>query len=159
MQRGDPVAHGCLRPDRCGRRTCNCRKPNATSPHGRAGGRNATDRPVAGEQAMPSTVVPDMARRSVRATVCYVDTVTHREMRDDSGVILRRVEAGESIQITTNGQVAALIVPPASDPLTVLAQHGQLRPALREPSTLRDVPRRAARRPSGQILADSQGQR
>lgn len=40
-----------------------------------------------------------------------MDTVTHREMRNRSGEILRRVEAGESIQVTNNGRPAAVIVP------------------------------------------------
>lgn len=86
-----------------------------------------------------------------------MDTVTHREMRNNSGEILRRVEAGESVRVTNNGRVAALIVPPATDPLTDLAQRGQLRPALREPSTLRNICRRATHRTSEQILADSRG--
>jgi prevent-host-death family protein len=87
-----------------------------------------------------------------------MDTVTHREMRNNSGEILRRVEAGESVRITNNGRVAALIVPPPNDPLTDLAERGQMRPALREPSTLRNIRRRAAHRTSEQILADSRGQ-
>ncbi|WP_375504574.1 type II toxin-antitoxin system Phd/YefM family antitoxin [uncultured Jatrophihabitans sp.] len=87
-----------------------------------------------------------------------MNTVTHREMRNNSGEILRRVEAGESVQVTNNGRVAALIVPPASDPLTDLKQRGQLRPARSEPSTLRNVRRRAAQQTSEQILADSRGQ-
>ena len=87
-----------------------------------------------------------------------MDTVTHREMRNNSGEILRRVEAGESVRVTNNGRVAALIVPPATDPLTDLAERGQVRPALREPSTLRNIRRRAAHRTSEQILADSRAQ-
>jgi prevent-host-death family protein len=93
-----------------------------------------------------------------RATVCYMNTVTHREMRNNSGEILRRVEAGESVRVTNNGRVAAVIVPPATDALTDLAQRGQLRAALREPSTLRNIRRRATHRTSEQILADSRGQ-
>jgi antitoxin (DNA-binding transcriptional repressor) of toxin-antitoxin stability system len=95
----------------------------------------------------------------MRATLCYMEAVTHREMREHSGEILRRVEAGESIQVLDNGRVAALIVPPSSDPLTDLAQRGQLRPAPREASTLRHIRRRATRRRSEQILADSRERR
>ena len=84
-----------------------------------------------------------------------METVTHREMRKNSGEILRRVGAGESIQVLDDGRVVALIVPPSSDPLTDLAQRGQLRPARREPSTLRNIRRRATQRRSEQILADS----
>jgi prevent-host-death family protein len=87
-----------------------------------------------------------------------METVTHREMRNNSGEILRRVEAGESVRVTNNGRVAALIVPPTSDALAELAQRGQLRPALRDASTLREIRRRATRRTSAEILADSRGQ-
>ena len=39
-------------------------------------------------------------------------TVTHREMRNNSGEILRAVAAGETVQVTNNGQIAAVISPP-----------------------------------------------
>jgi prevent-host-death family protein len=86
-----------------------------------------------------------------------MESVTHREMRNNSGEILRRVDAGESIRVTNNGRVAALIVPPAGDALEQLAERGQLRPALRELTSLRTIRRRTARRTSEQIIADSRG--
>jgi prevent-host-death family protein len=64
-------------------------------------------------------------------------TVTHREMRNQSGEILRQVAAGETIQVTDNGRVAALIVPPNTDPLTDLISRGQVRVARTPPSSLR----------------------
>lgn len=88
-----------------------------------------------------------------------MDTVTHREMRNNSGEILRRVDAGESISVTNNGRIAALIVPPATDALAELAQRGQLRPALRDISSLRTIRRRKAHRTSEQIIADTRGDR
>ena len=87
-----------------------------------------------------------------------MDTVTHREMRNNSGEILRRVEAGESLRVTNNGRLAALIVPVNADALDDLAQRGQLRAALRDPSTLREIRRRSSRRTSEQIIADTRGQ-
>ena len=48
-----------------------------------------------------------------RATVCYMKSVTHREMRNNSGDILRAVAAGESVQVTNHGVLAAVISPPA----------------------------------------------
>lgn len=88
-----------------------------------------------------------------------MDTVTHREMRNNSGEILRRVEAGESVRVTNNGRVAAFIVPPSADALADLAQRGQLRPALRDVSTLQKISRRgASRRTSEQIITDTRGQ-
>jgi prevent-host-death family protein len=86
-----------------------------------------------------------------------MDTVTHREMRNNSGEILRRVGAGESISVTNHGRVAALIVPPAADALAELAQRGQVRQALRDVATLRAIRRRHPRRTSEQIIADSRG--
>jgi prevent-host-death family protein len=93
-----------------------------------------------------------------RATVCYMESVSHREMRNNSGEILRRVAAGESITVTNNGRIAALIVPPATDVLAELAQRSQARPALRDVASLRTIRRRAARRTSTQIVADSRGE-
>lgn len=46
------------------------------------------------------------------ATQCYTKTVTHREMLNNSGEILRAVSAGETVQVTNHGQVAAVISPP-----------------------------------------------
>lgn len=86
-----------------------------------------------------------------------MDAITHREMRNNSGEILRRVAAGESVCVTNNGRIAAIIVPPAADALAELAQRGQLRPALRDVTTLRTIRRRAARRTSEQIVGDSRG--
>jgi prevent-host-death family protein len=87
-----------------------------------------------------------------------MDTVSHREMRNNSGEILRRVDAGESITVTNNGRIAARIVPPATDVLAELAERGQLRPALRDVASLRTIRRRVARRTSAQILADARGE-
>ena len=89
--------------------------------------------------------------------MCYVDTVTHREMRNNSGEILRRVDAGETISVTNNGRVAALIVPPTADVLAELAQRGQLRPALRDVSVLSAIHRRSPSRTSQEIIRDSRG--
>ncbi len=78
-------------------------------------------------------------------------------MRNHSGEILRRVEAGESVRVTNNGRVAAVIVPPTADVLAELALRGQLRTALRDPAALRDIRRRKASLPSGQLVTESRG--
>ena len=49
----------------------------------------------------------------------WMETVTHREMRNRSGEILRRVEAGESVRVSNNGHLAALIVPEEATHSTV----------------------------------------
>lgn len=84
-------------------------------------------------------------------------TVTHREMRNQSGAILRRVADGETIQVTNNGQVAALIVPPGTDPLADLVSRGQVRVARNSTSSLRSIVRRKGTADSQAIVADVRG--
>lgn len=84
-------------------------------------------------------------------------TVTHREMRNESGEILRHVANGETIQVTNHGQVAALIVPPGTDTLTELTSRGQVRLAVRSPSSLASIVRRKAGAGSKAIVDDVRG--
>ncbi len=84
-------------------------------------------------------------------------TVTHREMRNQSGEILRQVANGETIQVTNHGQVKALIVPPATDTLADLESRGQVRAARQPPSGLRSVLRRKSTTASQAIVADVRG--
>lgn len=84
-------------------------------------------------------------------------TITHREMRNQSGEILRRVADGETIQVTNHGEPAALIVPPDTDPLAGLLARGQVRPARRPVSSLRSLVRREGTKPSAEIVADVRG--
>jgi antitoxin (DNA-binding transcriptional repressor) of toxin-antitoxin stability system len=84
-------------------------------------------------------------------------TVTHREMRNQSCDILRHVAAGETIQVTNHGQVAALIVPPGTDPLADLVSRGQVRVARHPPSSLRSIVRRKSTIDTQAIVADVRG--
>jgi prevent-host-death family protein len=84
-------------------------------------------------------------------------TVSHREMRNSSGEILRAVAAGETVQITNNGQVAALISPPGSDILARLTEQGQARPARRPVTDLGSIRRRSAKLTSAEIVKDVRG--
>jgi prevent-host-death family protein len=92
-----------------------------------------------------------------RATLCDVRTITHREMRNQSGEVLRKVADGETIQVTNHGQVTALIVPPSTDTLADLVSRGQVREARRPPSSLRSVVRRKSTASSEAIVADVRG--
>ncbi|GAA4698705.1 hypothetical protein GCM10023349_13640 [Nocardioides conyzicola] len=70
---------------------------------------------------------------------CYVDqveTVSHRELRNRSGEVLRAVEAGESFTITNAGVPVARLVP-VSDPTPELRR---VRPARRQ-GGFSDLPR------------------
>jgi prevent-host-death family protein len=84
-------------------------------------------------------------------------TVTHREMRNQSGEILRHVADGETIQVTNRGRVAALIVPPSTDTLADLVSRGQVRVARQPTSSLRSVVRRKGTADSRTIVADVRG--
>lgn len=95
----------------------------------------------------------------MRATLRYMRTVTHREMRNSSGEILRAVAAGETVQVTNNGQVAAVIGPPAGDVLTRLAAQGQVRAARRAAADLSTIRRRKAKLASAELVADARGRR
>ena len=96
-------------------------------------------------------------RRSSRATLCYMRSITHREMRNNSGEILRAVAAGETVQVTNNGQVAAVISPPTGGLLDRLVAQGQARPARRGVADLSTIRRRTAQRTSAQLVEDARG--
>lgn len=51
-------------------------------------------------------------------------TIPHRELRNHSGDVLRRVQAGETIQVTNHGEVVAVLSParPGMGPRVVLAR-------------------------------------
>jgi prevent-host-death family protein len=52
-------------------------------------------------------------------------TIPHRELRNHSSDVLRRVQAGETIQVTNHGEVVAVLVPPGHGlaPRIVAAKH------------------------------------
>ncbi|MBV9144257.1 MAG: type II toxin-antitoxin system prevent-host-death family antitoxin [Pseudonocardiales bacterium] len=39
-------------------------------------------------------------------------TIPHRELRNNSSAVLREVQAGETVYVTNNGEVVAVLVPP-----------------------------------------------
>jgi prevent-host-death family protein len=56
-----------------------------------------------------------------------MESVSQREMRNNSGELLRRVAEGESVLITNGGVPAAVMVPAGSDTRTRLIAAGRLR--------------------------------
>lgn len=59
-----------------------------------------------------------------------MSTIPHRELRNSSSEILRRVEAGETFDITNNGKVVARLSPvPKASKLEELRAAGLTRPA------------------------------
>ena len=98
-----------------------------------------------------------MPRVLQRATLHRMETVTHCEMRNRSGEILRRVEAGESVLVTNNGRPAALIVPVGGDPLDGLTARGEARPARTGTDALADITRAVSPVSTRELLDDSRG--
>jgi prevent-host-death family protein len=78
-------------------------------------------------------------------------------MGNQSGDILRRVADGETIRVTNNGQVAALIVPPDTDALADLVSRGQVRVARNPTSSLVSIVRRKSTTDGQAIVADVRG--
>ena len=96
---------------------------------------------------------------------CYgrevaVRTISHRELRNNSAEVLRAVGAGETIEVTNHGEVAAVLVPPFLTPYERLVAAGKVR----EPRKDRRVDLRSIRRvtapvSSAEIIADVRGDR
>ena len=75
---------------------------------------------------------------SLRETMCYacyevmaVSTITHRELRNNSASILRRVQAGETFEVTNNGEPVALLSPAGGERLALLRRRGAVTPRAR----------------------------
>lgn len=89
--------------------------------------------------------------------MCYMNEITHRQMRNDSAEVLRRVAAGETLLVTNHGRPAAVIAPPPEDVLADLVARGQLREALNPPASLLTITRRPTKRATAEIIADVRG--
>lgn len=85
--------------------------------------------------------------------------ITHREMRNNSAEVLRRVQQGESFTVTNNGEPVAQLGPIETSILDELAAKGRLRRASRGAETLRDIVRvkPADGASSAEIIADLRG--
>lgn len=78
-------------------------------------------------------------------------------MRNRSGEILRRVEAGESIEISNNGRPAAIIVPAGGDVLDGLISRGEARPAHVGVKALVAIKRVESKVTAQEMIDDSRG--
>lgn len=56
-----------------------------------------------------------------------METIPHRELRNNSSAVLARVRSGESLAVTNHGEITAILSPPGSDELTRLQHAGQVR--------------------------------
>lgn len=88
-----------------------------------------------------------------------MSTVTHREMRNHSGDLLRRVEQGESVTVTNHGRPVAVIRPIGRTTLDELEEQGQIRKAVRSLRRLREIVRVKSDLPTSELIAESRGDR
>lgn len=88
-----------------------------------------------------------------------METLSHRQLRNQSGEVLRRVAAGESFVVANDGVPTAMLTPVFADEREHLLATGQLRSArrTRDLSAFRDrrVPSRIGS--TDQVLADDRG--
>lgn len=88
--------------------------------------------------------------------MCYMATISHREMRNNSAEVLRRVEAGETITVTNHGRAVARLSPVQKTVLEELEELGRLRPALKPRSEL-TRPTATSELTTAEIIADVRG--
>jgi prevent-host-death family protein len=85
--------------------------------------------------------------------VCYMKTISHRELRNNSSNVLREVESGESFVVTNRGEVVAALVPAGAG-----RDLQCVRPAKRRPN-FSTMTRRVIAEPSGVAVAELRGDR
>ncbi len=86
-------------------------------------------------------------------------TINHRQLRNSSSEVLRSVAAGEIIEVTNHGKVAAVLVPPSLTPYERLVAAGKVHLPSGRPVDLRNLHRSKTLRTSAQIIADVRGNR
>ena len=87
-----------------------------------------------------------------------MDTIPHRELRNSSSQVLARVKAGETIAVSNNGEIAAVLVPPGTSAYERMAAAGLVTPA-RRPGHARDIVRSRTEESSAEVLDDLRGER
>lgn len=86
-------------------------------------------------------------------------TISHRELRNNSGEILRDVKAGEMIEVTNRGETVAILIPPTSSPYERAVAAGRVRLATRGSEALANLRPKAGPLSSAEIIDDIRGDR
>ena len=87
-----------------------------------------------------------------------METIPHRELRNNSSAVLHSVQAGRSVGITNHGKLVAMLVPPPSTRLNELIAAGRVR-AARNQLDVRMLPRVELDEPVAVVLEDLKGGR
>ena len=81
-------------------------------------------------------------------------SIAHRELRNNSGEVLRRVAAGESFEVTNHGEVVAVLIPvPSTDPAPAVVRRVVAEPGFAGLSRIR------ADAPTGTLLDELRADR
>ena len=83
-------------------------------------------------------------------------TIPHRQLRNESSKILERVKAGETIDVTNNGEVTARLVPPSLSAFERLLASGSVRRGKR-PADFESIQRVKLQVSTHEILDDLRG--
>ena len=103
---------------------------------------------------MPPTI--PSPRAGVRcATMCYMERVGVRELRQNASVYLRRVSAGETIEVTDRGHPVARLVPVREEGLDRLIREGRAGTAAGDLLASEPVPGKKGHPTPGEILAEA----
>ena len=85
-------------------------------------------------------------------------TIPHRELRNNSSKVLADVKGGETIAVTNNGEIAAILVPPGTSRYDQLVASGRITPA-RNPGHAREIKRVKGPLTTAEVLDDLKGER
>lgn len=90
-----------------------------------------------------------------------MEVIPHRELRNNSAEVLRRVSHGEVIGVTNNGELAAIISPPGVSAWENARQAGRVREAAapREPGFFSRLPRVKSPLTTADIIEDLRSDR
>ena len=87
--------------------------------------------------------------------MCYMERVGVRELRQNASAVLRRVAAGEVIEVTDRGRAVARIVPMhEASRLGQLMAEGRASGVTADVLDVKPIPRIAGKPPLSRILAD-----
>jgi prevent-host-death family protein len=79
-------------------------------------------------------------------------TIPHRELRNNSSAVLREVQAGETFEVTNNGEVVAVLCPPHHRAAMLRVRRATRR-------GLAELPRTRIDGPVQEVLDDLRGDR
>lgn len=87
-----------------------------------------------------------------------METIAHRELRNNSSKVLARVKAGETIAVSNHGEIAAVLVPPGSTAYEQMIASGLVTEAA-SPGHARDITRSTSPLRTADVLDDLRDER